>query len=173
MTSHHLHHWLSLYLIQAMNFFFRECPSLKKQKVMGGIVLFIRYSHCTPSRFKLCTISCWFILSIIYLFPFSVQSLGHHLLFCSSWIAGMTELQMSAANSGVHSDSTSTELVMPLLISSYVNSVLLLFLIHLDNKAFQIGQHSAWGGQKYWSFCFSIISSRGTPGLISLWEWTG
>ena len=35
------------------------------------------------------------------------------------------------------------------------------------SESFPMSQHFAWGDQKYWSFSFSIIPSKGIPGLIS------
>ena len=68
---------------------------------------------------------------------------------------------------GVHSDSTSIESVMPSSHLILCRSLLLLPPISPSIRVFSNESILRMRWPKYWSFSFSIISSKEIPGLIS------
>ena len=101
----------------------------------------------------------------------SVQSLSHVWLFVTPWIAAR-QASLSINNSRSSLKFTSIESVMP---SSHL--ILCCPLLLLPSIPPSIGifsnestLHMRW--PKYWSFSFSIISSKEIPGPISF-RWTG
>ena len=96
----------------------------------------------------------------------SVQSLSHVWLFATPWIAAR-QASLSITNSRSSLRLTSIESVMP--SSHFILCCPLLLLPPIPPSIRVFSNESAlrmWG-PKYWSFSFSIIPSKETPGLIS------
>jgi len=96
----------------------------------------------------------------------SVQSLSHVRLFVTPWIA-VCQASLSITISRSSLKLMSIELVMP---SSHLILCHPLFLLPLIPPSIRVFSnestlHRRW--PKYWSFSFSIIPSKGHPGLIS------
>ena len=96
----------------------------------------------------------------------SVQSLSHVWLFATPWIAAR-QASLSITNSRSSLRLTSIESVMP--SSHFILCCPLLLLPPIPPSIRVFSNESAlrmrW--PKYWSFSFSIIPSKETPGLIS------
>ena len=96
----------------------------------------------------------------------SVQALSRVWLFATPWIAAH-QASLSITNSRSSLKLTSIESVMP---SSYLIlccPLLLLPPIPPSIRVFSNESSLPMRWPKYWSFSFSIIASKETPGLIS------
>ena len=106
-------------------------------------------------------------LIFIYIIPLiqfsSVQLLSRVRLFVTPWIAA-SQASLSITNSRSSLRPTSIESVMP--SSHLILCCPLLLLISPSIRVFsnESTLHMRW--PKYWSFSFSIISSKEIPGLI-------
>ena len=96
----------------------------------------------------------------------SVQLLSNVLLFATPWIAGC-QASLSITNSRSSLRLTSIELVMPSSHLILCRPLLLLLPIPPSIRVFSSESTLRMRWPKYWSFSFSIISSREHPGLIS------
>ena len=96
----------------------------------------------------------------------SVQSLSRVWLFATPWIAA-GESSLSITNSQSSLRFTSIESVMPSSYPILGRPLLLLPLIPPSIKVFSNESALCMRWPKYWSFSFSIIPSKETPGLIS------
>ena len=96
----------------------------------------------------------------------SVQSLSRVRLFATPWIAAR-QASLSITNSRSSLKLTSIESVMPSSHLILCRPLLLLPPIPPSIRVFsnESTLHMRW--PKYWSFSFSIIPSKGIPGLIS------
>ena len=96
----------------------------------------------------------------------SVQSLSHVLLFATPWIAAR-QASLSITNSRSLPKLMSIESVVPSNHLILCRPLLLLPPIPSSFRVFsnESTLHMRW--PKYWSFSFSIIPSKGFPGLIS------
>ena len=96
----------------------------------------------------------------------SVQSLSHVRLFATPWIEAC-QASLSITNSQSSLKLTSIESVMPSSHLILCRPFLLLPPIHPSIRVFsnESTLHMRW--PKYWSFTFSISSSKEHPGLIS------
>ena len=96
----------------------------------------------------------------------SVQMLSHVRLFATSWIAAR-QASLSITNSRSSLRLTSIESVMPSSHLIFCRPLLLLPPIPPSIRVFsdESTLHMRW--PKYWSFSFSIITSKEIPGLIS------
>ena len=96
----------------------------------------------------------------------SVQSLSSLWLFATPWIAAR-QASLSITNSQSSFRLTSIESVMPSSHLILCHPLLLLPPIPPSIRVFsnESTLHMSW--PKYWSFSFSIISSKEHPGLIS------
>ena len=96
----------------------------------------------------------------------SVQSFSHVWLFATPWTAAL-QASLSITNSWSLLKLMSIESMMPSTISSSV----IPFSFHLQSLpatvCFPMSQFFTSGGQKYWSFSFSISPSIDYPRLIS------
>ena len=101
----------------------------------------------------------------------SVQSLSHVWLFVTPWIAAR-QASLSITNSWSSLRLTSIESVMPSSHLILGRPLLLLPPIPPSIRVFSNEPTLRMRWPKYWSFSFSIIPSKGIPGLISS-EWTG
>ena len=109
------------------------------------------------------------IVYIVYILSVqfsSVQLLSCVWLFVTPWIAAL-QASLSITNSRSSLKLTSIELVMPSSHLVLCHPLLLLPPIPLSIRVFsnESTLHMRW--PKYWSFSFSIIPSKGHPGLIS------
>ena len=96
----------------------------------------------------------------------SVQSLSRVRLFATPWIAAR-QASLSITNSRSSLRLTSIELVMPSSHLILCRPLLLLLPIPPSIRVFSSESTLRMRWPKYWSFSFSIISSREHPGLIS------
>ena len=96
----------------------------------------------------------------------SVQSLSHVLLFATPWTAAH-KASLSITNSWNSLRLTSIELVMPFSHLILCRPLLLLPPIPPSIKVFSSESTLRMRWPKYWSFSFSLISSKEIPGLIS------
>ena len=97
----------------------------------------------------------------------SVQSPSRDWLFATPWIAAH-QASLSITNSWSSLRPTSIESVMPSSHLILCRPLLLLPLVRPSIRVFsnESTLHMRW--PKYWSFSFSIITSKEIPGLISL-----
>ena len=96
----------------------------------------------------------------------SVHSLSHVRLFATPWIAAC-QASLSITNSWSSLRLTSIKSVMPSSHLILCPPLLLLPPIPPSIRLFSNESIFAWGGQwMYWSFSFSIISSKEILGLI-------
>ena len=95
----------------------------------------------------------------------SVQSLSRVRLFATPWITAR-QASLSIINSWSSPRFTSIESVMPSSHLTLCHPLLLLPPVPLRIRVFsnESTLHMRW--PKYWSFSFSIIPSKETPGLI-------
>ena len=100
----------------------------------------------------------------------SVQSLSHVRLFVTPWIAAR-QASLSITNSRSSPRFKSIESVMPSSHLILGRPLLLLPPIPPSIKVFsnESTLHMRW--PKYWSFSFSIIPSKETPGMIFRMDW--
>ena len=108
-------------------------------------------------------------MCLAYPFPhaiYSVQSLSRVWLFVTPWIAAR-QASLSITNSRSSLRLTSIESVMPSSHLIFCRPLLLLPPILPSIKVFSNESTLCMRWPKYWSFSFSIISSREIPGLIS------
>ena len=96
----------------------------------------------------------------------SVQSFSHVLLFATPWIAAR-QASLCITNSRSSLILTSIESVMPSSHLILCRPLLLLPPIRLRIRVFSSKSTLLMRWPKYWSFSFSIISSKEIPGLIS------
>ena len=96
----------------------------------------------------------------------SVQSLSCVWLFATPWIAAR-QASLSITNSRTSLKLTSIELVMPSRHLILCRPLLLLPPIPPSIRVFSNESTLPMRWPKYWSFSFSIIPSKETPGLIS------
>ena len=96
----------------------------------------------------------------------SVQSLSHVRLFATPWIAAR-QASLSITNSQSSLKLTSIKLVMPSSHLILCRPLLLLPPIPPSFRVFSNESTLPMRQPKYWSFSFSIIPSKGHPGLIS------
>ena len=96
----------------------------------------------------------------------SIQSLSHVRLFATPWIAAR-QASLSITNSWSSLKLTSIELVMPSSHLILCHPLLLLPLVLPSIRVFSSESTLRMRWPKYWSFSFSIISSKEIPGLIS------
>ena len=96
----------------------------------------------------------------------SVQSLSHVRLFATSWITAR-QASLSITNSQSSLKLTSIESVMPSSHLILCHPLLLLPPIPPSIRVFSNESTLPMRCPKYWSFSFSIIPSKETPGLIS------
>ena len=96
----------------------------------------------------------------------SVQSLSHVRPFVTPWIAAR-QASLSITNSRSPLKLTSIELVMPSNYLSLCRPLLLLPPIPPSIRVFSNESTLRMRWPKYWSFIFSIISSKEIPRLIS------
>ena len=103
----------------------------------------------------------------------SVQSLSRDWFFVTPWIPAY-QASFPKPTPGVHSDSgPSSHWCHPAISSSVIPFSSCPQSIPAS-KSFPMNQPFTWGGQKYWSFTFSIIPSKESPGLISFrMNWLG
>ena len=111
-------------------------------------------SHVTP--FYLYAVTCFS----------SVQSLSHVRLFATPWIA-VRQVSLSITNSWSSPKLMSIESVMPSSHLILCRPLLLLPLIPPSSRVFSNESTLCMKWPKYWSFSFSISSSKEHPGLIS------
>ena len=100
----------------------------------------------------------------------SVQLLSHVRLFATPWIAAL-QASLSITNSQSSFKLKSIESVMP---SSYFILCRPRFLLPLIPPSIRVFSNEStllmrW--PKYWSFSFSIIPSKETPGMIFRMDW--
>ena len=108
-----------------------------------------------------------FCLILLYNFQFSsVQSLSCVQLFVTPWIAAR-QASLSIPNSQSSLKLTSMESVMPSSHLILCRPLLLLPPIPPSIRVFSNKSTLRIRWPKYWSFSFSIISSKEHPGLIS------
>ena len=100
----------------------------------------------------------------------SVQSLSRVRLFATSWIAAR-QASLSITNSRSSLRLTSIESVMPSSHLILWRPLLLLPPVPPSIRVFSNESTLCMRWPKYWSFSFSIISSKEIPGLISLMDW--
>jgi len=103
----------------------------------------------------------------------SDQSLSHVQLFATPWIAAR-QASLSITNSQSSPRLTSIESVMPSSHLILCRPLLLLPPIPPSIRVFsnESTLHMRW--PKYWSFSFSIIPSKESPGMISFrMDWFG
>ena len=99
--------------------------------------------------------------------PFSsVQSLSRVRLFATPWIAAR-QASLSITNSWSSLKLMSIESVMPSSHLILCRPLLLLPPVPPSIRVFSNESTLRMRWLKYWSFSFSIISSKETPGLIS------
>ena len=100
----------------------------------------------------------------------SVQSLSRVQLFATPWIAAR-QASLSITNTGSSLGLTSIESVMPSSHLILCHPLLLLPPIPSSIRVLsnESTLHMRW--PKYWSFSFSIIPSKGIPGLIFRMDW--
>ena len=107
---------------------------------------------------------------LLYLFPSvqfsSVQSLSRVQLFATPWIAAR-QASLSITISRSSPRLTSIEPVMPSSHLILCHPLLLLPPIPPSIRVFSNQSTLCMRWPKYWSFSFSIIPSKGIPGLIS------
>ena len=115
--------------------------------------LFLIFSDQTEKH------SVWYSVS-------SVQSLSHVWLFATPWIAAR-QASLSITNSRNSLKLTSIESVMPSSHLILCRPLLLLPPIPPSIRVFSNESALCMRWPKYWSFSFSIISSKEHPGLIS------
>ena len=96
----------------------------------------------------------------------SVQSLSHVQLFATPWIAAL-QASLSITNSRSSLRLTSIESVMPSSHLILCRRLVLLPPIPPSIRVFSNESTLRMRWPKYWSFSFSIISSKEIPGLIS------
>ena len=96
----------------------------------------------------------------------SVQSLSRVRLFATPWIAAR-QASLSITNSQSSLRLMSIESVMPSNHLILCRPLLLLPLIPPSIRVFSNESTLCTRWPKYWSFSFSIIPSKETPGLIS------
>ena len=96
----------------------------------------------------------------------SVQSLSHVQLFATPWIAAR-QVPLSITNSQSSLKLTSIESVMPSSHLILCRPLLLLPPIPPSIRVFSSESTLRIRWPKYWSFSFSITSSKEHPGLIS------
>ena len=96
----------------------------------------------------------------------SVQSLSHVQLFATPWITAH-QASLSITNSRSSLRLMSIESVMPSSHLILCHSLLLLPTIPPSIRVFSNESTLSMRWPKYWSFSFSIISSKEIPGLIS------
>ena len=96
----------------------------------------------------------------------SVQSLSHVRLFATPWTAAR-QVFLSITNSGVYSNSCPLSRLCYQSISSSVVHFSYCPQYFLASGYFQMSQLFPSGGQKYWTFSFSISPSNEYSGLIS------
>ena len=96
----------------------------------------------------------------------SVHSLSHAQLFVTPWTAAH-QASLSITNSWSSLKLMSIELVMPYSHLLPCRSLLLLSPIPPGIRVFSNESTLRMRWPKYWSFSFSIISSKENPGLIS------
>ena len=96
----------------------------------------------------------------------SVQSLSRVRLFATPWIAAH-QASLSITNSQSSLKLTCIESVMPSSHLILCRPLLLLSPIPPSIRVFSNESTLRMGWPKYWSFSFSIIPSKGIPGLIS------
>ena len=96
----------------------------------------------------------------------SVQSLSHIRLFATSWTAAR-QASLSITNSQSSLRLTSIESVMPSSHLILRRPLLLLPPIPPSIRVFSNESVLRMRWPKYWSFSFSVISSKEIPGLIS------
>ena len=96
----------------------------------------------------------------------SVQSLSRVRLFAAPWIT-VRQAYLSITNSWSSLKLTSIELVMPSSHLILCHPLLLLPPIPPSIGVFSNESTVCMRWPKYWSFSFSIISSKEIPGLIS------
>ena len=97
----------------------------------------------------------------------SVQSLSHVQLFATPWIAAR-QASLSITKSRSSLKLTSIESVMPSSHLILCHPLLLLPPIPPSIRVFSKESTLRMRWPKYWSFSFSIIPSKETPGMISL-----
>ena len=96
----------------------------------------------------------------------SVQSLSHVQLFVTPWVAAH-QASLSITNSRSSLKLMSIELMMPSSHLILSHPLLLLPPIPPSIRVFSNESTLLLRWPKYWSFSFSIISSKEIPGLIS------
>ena len=96
----------------------------------------------------------------------SVQPLSRLRLFATPWIA-TRQVSLSISNSRSSLRLTSIESVMPSSHLILSRPLLLLPLIPPSIRVFSNESALRMRWPKYWSFSFSIIPSKETPGLIA------
>ena len=96
----------------------------------------------------------------------SVQSLSRVQLFVTPWIAAQqASLSITISRSSLR--LTSIEFVMPFSLLILGHPLLFLPPIPPSSRVFSNESTLRMRWPKYWSFSFSIIASKGIPGLIS------
>ena len=100
------------------------------------------------------------------LYRCSVQSLSRVKLFVTPWIAAR-QASLSITNSQSSLRLTSIESVMPSSHLILCHPLLFLSLIPPSIRVFSNESTLRMSWSKYWTFSFSIISSKEIPGLIS------
>jgi len=146
--------------------------------VVGGggdfyLLSFPCFSNCYPADCSIChcflsvvQTKCVFRFEDLKTCLSSVQSLSHVWIFETPWIAAC-QASMSITNSWSSPKLMSFELVM---LSSHLilcHRLLLLPPIPPSIRVFSNESTLCMRWPKYWSFSFSIIPSKGHPGLIS------
>ena len=122
--------------------------------------------------FTLCSDYVWRLETIkispivLYLQFSSVQSLSRVRLFATPWIAAL-HASLSITNSRSSLRLTSIESVIPSSHLILCRPLLLLPPIPPRIRVFSKESTLRMRWPKYWSFSFSIIPSKETPGLIS------
>jgi len=112
-----------------------------------------------------------YIYILIWYLIHSVQSLSHIRLFATPWIAAR-HASLSITNSQSSLKLTYIKSMIPSSHLILCRPLLLLPSIPPSIRVFSNESTLCMRWPKYWSFSFSIISSKEHPGLISL-EWTG
>ena len=134
------------------------------QKHIGGITFMKICNHRNDK------ISSWLELNFRYChLPIqfsSVQLLSRVRLFVTPWIAAR-QASLSITNSQSSLRLTSIESVMPSSHLILCHPLLLLPPIPPSIRVFSNQSTLCMRWPKYWSFSFSIISSKEIPGLIS------
>ena len=134
---------------------------------LGQIILLNVLFISSPSlNFKLYTHFCDHLYYLLSLFLSSVQSLRHARLFATPWVAAC-QASLSITNFRTSLRLTTIESVMPSSQFILCRPLLLLPPIPPSITVFSNESTLCTRWSMYWSFSFSIIPSKETPGLIS------